>query len=197
MLLLTGLRIHYAGALSWPSYPTAVFLHDLLAAVFVLNAFLSLFYHVTTAEIRQFIPAGAGFLERMLVQARYYVQGIFQRAAHPLARTPQAKLNPLQQVTYLGLLNVLFPVQILTGVFMWVGGRWPEAVAPLGGLAVLAPVHNLGSWLFLSFLLMHVYLTTTGHTLTSNLRAMVDGWDEVETDTAAGAAAQRGGVKHA
>jgi thiosulfate reductase cytochrome b subunit len=198
LLLVTGFRIHFPASLPFLGYPTAVFLHDAVAAVFIVNAFLSFFYHVTTAEIRQFIPAGAGLFERIAVQARYYVQGIFQRAAHPLARTPEAKLNPLQQVTYFGLLNVLFPLQIVTGTLMWVGGRWPELTAPVGGLAIVAPVHNLGSWLFLTFLVMHVYLTTTGHTLTSNLKAMVDGWDEVEAEpTAARAvAAQSRGVEH-
>jgi thiosulfate reductase cytochrome b subunit len=47
----------------------------------------------------------------------------------------------------------------------------------LGGLSLLAPLHNLGSWLFLTFVVVHVYLTTTGHTVTSNLKAMATGWD--------------------
>lgn len=180
LLLLTGLRIHFPWFVPVLGYASAVFLHDLVAVVFIVNASLSLFYHLTTDEIRQYIPAHAGFVQRVLIQARYYVSGIFVRAAHPLAKTPDAKLNPLQQVTYLGLLNGLFPFQILTGALMWIGGRWPEVVTPLGGLTLLGPLHNLGSWLFLTFLVMHVYLTTTGHTLTSNLKAMIDGWDEVD-----------------
>jgi thiosulfate reductase cytochrome b subunit len=91
----------------------------------------------------------------------------------------EQRLNPLQQVTYLTLLNVLFPMQVLTGTLIWGMSRWPDLADRMGGLGVLAPLHNLGAWLFLAFIVLHVYLTTTGHTLTSNLRAMVDGYDEI------------------
>jgi thiosulfate reductase cytochrome b subunit len=180
VLLLTGLSIHFPDGFAILPYATAVFLHNVAAGVFTANAFLSLFYNVASSEIRQFIPQRAGFVPRVLLQVRYYLKGIFERAAHPLAKTPSNKLNPLQQVAYFGLLNVLFPLQIATGALLWAAGRWPALVEPLGGLTVLGPLHNLGSWLFLAFLVMHVYLTTTGHTPTSNLKAMIDGWEEVE-----------------
>ena len=140
----------------------------------------SFFYHLSTAEIRQFIPAGAGLAGRLKAQARYYLHGIFRGAAHPADKSREQKLNPLQQITYAGLLNVLFPLQIGTGALLWLAGNRPGILDPVGGLSVVTPVHNLGSWLFLSFLVAHVYLTTTGHTVMSNLRAMVDGWDEIE-----------------
>ena len=32
----------------------------------------------------------------------------------------------------------------------------------------------------LAFMVPHIYLTTTGHTVSSNLRAMITGWEGVE-----------------
>ncbi len=185
VLLVTGLRIHFPGVWMGPSFQTAVSLHNVAAAILILNAALSLFYHVTTGEIRQFLPHPEGFVRRVVAQALYYTRGIFTGAAHPAAKSRERKLNPLQQVTYAGLLNVLFPMQILTGLLLWVGGVAPAALAPIGGLSVVAPVHNLGSWLFLAFLVAHVYLTTTGHTPTAHLRAMVGGWEAVEGEVEA------------
>jgi thiosulfate reductase cytochrome b subunit len=109
------------------------------------------------------------------------VRGIFRRERHPFAKTRQQKLNPLQQVTYFAILNVLLPLQILTGIVMWGAQRWPEIAARLGGLPFLAPFHTLIAWLFAAFIVMHVYLTTTGHTPLAGIRAMMVGWDEVET----------------
>ncbi len=63
---------------------------------------------------------------------------------------------------------------------MWGVLRWPEIVARMGGLPWLAPFHTLIAWLFAAFLVLHIYLTTTGHTPTANLKAMTIGWDEVE-----------------
>jgi thiosulfate reductase cytochrome b subunit len=46
----------------------------------------------------------------------------------------------------------------------------------------VAPAHNLGSWLFISFFVMHLYLITTGHTPASSLKAMITGYEEIETE---------------
>ena len=49
------------------------------------------------------------------------------------------------------------------------------------GLPILAPAHTLISWLFATFIVMHVYLTTAaGHTPTAGIQSMVTGWDELE-----------------
>jgi thiosulfate reductase cytochrome b subunit len=189
LLALSGLKLHYPTALGALSFQTAVFIHNAMAVVLIGNAFLSLFFHLATGEIRQFVPQPRGLVRRLLAQAWYYGKGIFVGAAHPIPKLPEKKLNPLQQITYFGLLNVLFPLQIATGLLLWVLGKDPNSLSAIGGLTIVAPLHNLGSWLFISFMVMHVYLTTTGHTLSSNLKAMVDGWDEIDADTIEGAVA--------
>ena len=101
-------------------------------------------------------------------------------------------MNPLQQATYLMILNVLLPLQIVTGALMWGAQTWPDVAEQLGGLGFLAPIHTLGAWVFASFIVAHVYLTTTaGHTPAAGVRAMITGWDEVEvSDEAASEAAE-------
>ena len=180
VLMITGFEIHYPATIHLLGFRAAVAVHNVVAAVLVLNAFLSLFYHLASNDIRQFIPKRQGFIQSMLKQMWYYSRGIFIGSPHPTEKNLENKLNPLQQVTYLGLLNVLLPLQVITGILIWVSSRRPELFEAVGGLSFVAPIHNLGSWLFLTFLVMHVYLTTTGHTLTSNIRAMIDGYDEIE-----------------
>jgi thiosulfate reductase cytochrome b subunit len=51
----------------------------------------------------------------------------------------------------------------------------------MGGLVFLAPLHAFGAWLFAAFLLLHVYLTTTGPTPLANIQAMVVGWERMDT----------------
>jgi thiosulfate reductase cytochrome b subunit len=89
-------------------------------------------------------------------------------------------MNPLQQVTYLAILNVLLPLQGITGILMWGVQRWPEFANALGGLPILAPFHTLVAWTFAAFIVMHVYLTTTGHTPLAGIQAMMMGWEDVE-----------------
>ena len=75
---------------------------------------------------------------------------------------------------------MLLPLQIITGVLIWGAQVWPEWAQLLGGLPVLAPLHTLIAWLLASFIVMHVYLTTTGHTVLGGIESMINGWDEVE-----------------
>lgn len=179
-LLASGFAIHWPQRFSWLDFPVAVLVHNTMAWVLILNSGLSLFYHLSTGEIRQFLPQPAGLRRRLVAQALYYVRGIFAGAAHPTQKSPERKLNPLQQLTYAGLLNLLFPLQVLTGVLLWIGGLAPARLGPALGLSFVAPLHNLVAWLFLAFLVMHAYLTTTGRTVTANLKAMINGWETLD-----------------
>jgi thiosulfate reductase cytochrome b subunit len=181
VLIVTGLGIHNAGSGWMGPLPKVVLVHNVAAVVLTVNAFLSLFYHLATVAIRSFIPEPVGFMKRVLEHVSYQSRGIFVGAPHP----PQAateKLNPLQQITYLALLNVLFPVQIVSGTLIWVIGRWPTFATALGGLSIVAPVHNFGAWLFLSFFVLHAYLVTTGRTVGDHLQSMVTGYRTVESE---------------
>jgi len=180
VLIITGLQIHFPGGIRWLGAANAVATHNFFAVVLGLNAFLALFYHLATAAIRQFLPGRQGVAEAVKLQTRYYLRDIFKGLPAPFPRSPERKLNVLQQITYLFLLNVLFPFQIITGVMIWLVGKSPAFAAAIGGLGVIAPLHSLGSWMFISFLVAHVYLSTTGHTVFAHVRGMIEGYEEVE-----------------
>jgi thiosulfate reductase cytochrome b subunit len=179
-LLATGLIIHRPDVFAAFSFSAVVSLHNILAALLVINAALSLFYHLATERIREFVPRPYGFFDDAIRQTQYYLSGIFKGEPHPFDKRPDDRMNPLQKVTYLAILNVLLPLQIVTGALIWGAQKWPEAAAALGGLPLLAPFHSLVAWLFASFIVMHVYLTTTGATPLEAIRGMVTGYEEVE-----------------
>lgn len=182
LLLFTGLIIHKPDLFGIFSFSYVVQVHNILALLLVLNAGLSLFYHLASGEIKQFIPRPRGFFDEAFTQALYYVRGIFRDEPHPIEKTRERKLNPLQQVTYVMVLNVLLPAQIITGALMWGAQRWPGAAAALGGLPWLGPLHTLVAWSFAAFIILHVYLTTTGPTPAANMKAMMMGYEEVLSD---------------
>ncbi|MFZ5809644.1 MAG: cytochrome b/b6 domain-containing protein [Chloroflexota bacterium] len=180
LLLFTGLIIHRPDMFGIFSFRYVVTVHNVMAAILVINAFLSLFYHLVSGEIRQFIPRPYGFFDQAIVQAKFYLQGIFRGDPHPFEKVPEKKMNPLQQATYFGILNILLPLQILTGALMWGVQQWPQVSESFGGLPFLAPFHSLVAWLFGAFIVGHVYLTTTGHEPLAGIKAMIMGWEEVE-----------------
>jgi thiosulfate reductase cytochrome b subunit len=181
LLLVTGLIIHRPDLFAVFPFQGVVIMHNVLWVILGINAALSLFYHLTSGQIKQFIPRPYGFFDDAIVQTRYYLSGIFKHEPHPFEKTPEKKMNPLQQVTYLGILNVLLPLQALTGILMWGVQKWPELAGRLGGLPFLAPFHTLIAWLFAAFIVGHVYLTTTGGPKPlDSIKGMVTGWEEIE-----------------
>lgn len=179
-LLFTGLVIHRPDLFGAFSFRGVVTVHNVLAVILALNAALSLFYHVATDKIRQFIPHPYGFFDDAILQAKYYIGGIFQGEGHPFEKRPDSRMNPIQKATYFMILNVLLPLQGLSGIAMWAVQKYPAFTAALGGLSFLAPFHSLIAWLFATFILVHVYMTTTGATPLEAMRGMITGYEEVE-----------------
>lgn len=180
MLIFSGLIIHKPHIFGMFSFDYVVQVHNVLGFILLINAALALFYTLASGTIRRFFPERDGFIRRSFEQAMFYSKGIFAGDAHPLEKTKQNRLNPLQQITYLAILNILLPAQVITGVLIWGMQEWPHLAAALGGLPVLAPIHTMVAWAFSAFIVMHIYLTTTGETPLSGIKSMISGWEDME-----------------
>jgi Ni/Fe-hydrogenase b-type cytochrome subunit len=180
ILLFTGLIIHRPDLFGAFSFRGVVTVHNVIAVILVVNALLSVFYHIVTERMQEYIPRPYGFFDDAIVQAKYYISGIFKKEPHPFEKRPDSRMNPIQKATYFGILNVLLPLQILTGALMWGVQEFPAVTNLFGGLPILAPFHSLVAWTFATFIIAHVYMTTTGATPLESLRAMVTGYEEVE-----------------
>lgn len=175
-LILTGMAIHYPDRFPvLHSMANAVSWHSWIGFALIANAFLGVFYHLTAEKYHHFLPRMDDFTGAAVQQARFYLYGIFKGEKHPMETDPRRKLNPLQKITYLALLNILLPYQVVTGVLMWGADRWPQLFNRVGGLRILGPAHTLGCYLFLAFLIGHIYLATVGPTPWSHLRSMTIG----------------------
>jgi thiosulfate reductase cytochrome b subunit len=175
-LLASGFQLRFPGLLPGVGFQAALSVHVGLGAFLLVNAGLGLFYFVTSGAISHYLPRPRDPFSLALEQARYYLGGIFRGAPHPFEKTARARLNPLQQLTYLAILNLLLPWQLVSGVLLWLRGG-ELGLAP-GALDRLGPLHALGAWAFAAFLIVHLYLTTTGPTPLAHLRAMVTGWED-------------------
>lgn len=180
ILLFTGLIIHRPNTFGAFSFRGVVTVHNVIAVIVVANALLSVFYHIATERIQEYIPRPYGFFDDAIVQAKYYILGIFKGEGHPFEKTPNSRMNPIQKATYFGILMVLLPLQVLTGALMWSVQKFPIVANRFGGLPFLAPFHSLIAWTFATFIIVHVYMTTTGATPLEAMRAMVTGYEEVE-----------------
>ena len=168
LLAITGFEIH--GSFEFFGYRQAVAYHNAAATGFLILIAFAIFWHFTTGEWRQYIPT-----RRMLrAQIEYYLTGIFRDAPHPTRKTAANKLNPLQKLAYLGLKILVIPVMVCSGLLYMYLRHWLGA----GGLKAVALIHTAGAFFLVAFVLGHIYLTTTGQTPLSNLKAMLTGREE-------------------
>lgn len=175
MLVFTGFEIH--GTSSFVGYETAVVWHNNAAWAFIILIVFAIFWHLTTDEWKNYIPTK----KNLKAQLDYYLVGIFRNAPHPTKKRSLSKLNPLQRLVYFGLKILLIPLMVTTGL-LYMYFHYPVQGFELDSLKFLAIFHTLGAYLLLSFIIIHLYLITTGRTLTSNLNAMLTGWEEMEEE---------------
>ncbi len=174
MLIITGFEIH--GTYSLFGFERAVELHNLFGLTWLVLFAFSVFWLFTTGEWRQYIPTTRKLIDVVL----FYLIGIFQGKPHPVRRSVDAKHNPLQRLAYLGLASLLLPIQMVLGLLNYTYNDWPEwGLDGYLDLGFIAAAHTVLAFLILAFLVFHMYIITTGHTISTHLRAMITGWEEV------------------
>lgn len=178
-LAVTGFEIH--GSISFFGYQNAVKYHNIAAYAFIILILFAIFWHVTTGEWKQYIPT----LTNIKGELNFYLTGIFKNAPHPTRKTVLSKLNPLQKLVYFGLKILVIPVMVVSGI-LYMFYRYPQKGSIVGlkveSLEPIAVVHTAGAFLLIAFIIMHIYLMTTGTTLTSNLKAMLTGYEELDEE---------------
>lgn len=171
-LLFSGFAIHGSHALL--DFRTAVEVHEVAAWLLIALWIFAIFWHFTTGQWRQYIPT----LSDIRRVALYYARGIFIGAPHPYKVTAERKHNPLQRIAYLGVLVLINPLIWISGLLYLFWGRLEPLLPDWLALEAVALAHTGGAFLMLIFLIVHVYLTTTGHTPLAHIRAMITGWEE-------------------
>lgn len=178
-LMLSGFEIH--GSYTFFGFENAVTYHNVAAWAFMILIVFAIFWHFTTGEWKQYIPT----FKNLRSQLDFYLFGIFRKAPHPTKKTVLSKLNPLQRLTYFGLKILVIPIMVISGV-LYMLYRYPQKdgimALNIDGLEVIAILHTIGAFLLVAFVVVHLYLITTGRKVLTNLQAMLTGYEELEDD---------------
>jgi thiosulfate reductase cytochrome b subunit len=174
VLLITGLEVH--GIFQFLGFQTAVDVHNAVGLTWLVAFAFFVFWMFTTGEWKQYIPT----TRKMFSVIRYYSYGIFRGETHPFPKRKEAKHNPLQRLVYLSLAAFLLPFQMFSGFLYWSYNYWQAWGLDWLSLKWIGVLHMFGAINILTFIVVHVYMTTTGHSLSAHIRAMITGWENVE-----------------
>ncbi len=172
-LLFTGFGIH--GFHNLLTFKAAVTLHTGSALALLLLWVFAIFWHLTTGTWRHYVPTSNGLLK----VAKFYAFGIFKGERHPYRKAYWRKHNPLQALSYLALKLFLFPAIWISGLLYLLYSFWG---GPATGEALtwVAMFHTAVAFAILIFVIIHIYLLTTGHSFKEHVMPMISGFDEVE-----------------
>jgi thiosulfate reductase cytochrome b subunit len=155
--------------------------HNATGITWLVSFAFFVFWIFTTGEWRQYVPT----TRKMLAVVRHYAYGIFRGEPHPVPKRREAKHNPLQRLTYLSLAALLLPLQMASGFLYWGYNRWADwGLSTALSLGVVATLHLALAFAILTFVVIHVYMATTGHSPTAHVKAMITGWEDVEEGVA-------------
>lgn len=174
-LAVTGFEVH--DSIHIFGFEKAVLFHRYASYALLVLIGLAIFWHFTTDEWRQYIPTFAN----IKAQVRYYTIGIFLDEPHPTQNDKWRKLNVLQIWTYLAFKILIVPVMVVSGLlYMYHKQINVNEVVVISNLELesIALWHTMGAFVLVAFIILHVYMTTTGDTPTANIKAMITGYEE-------------------
>ena len=114
--------------------------------------------------------------KRVLKQFKYYSFGIFRKETAPYPINKDRKFNPLQKLSYVGVMYFRVPIGILTGYLLLFPEILPEKILGFSGIHFIDLIHIVTGFFLSVFLIVHVYFCTIGKTWSSNFKSMINGW---------------------
>ena len=182
LLVLTGFQLRFPDFFKlFGTFKDAVNLHNFFGFLVLFDYFLWLGFYLARRELaKQYLPTREDLTIGIPQQANYYFARYFFGDPPPFEPSPEAKFNSLQKTAYFGIMFVMLPLQIISGILLWDLKTFHPIIERLGGVRVVDAFHIILAYVFAAFLLVHLYLATLGHTFFSHFKAMIVGYEEVE-----------------
>ncbi|MCU0227085.1 MAG: cytochrome b/b6 domain-containing protein [Bryobacterales bacterium] len=180
-LIVSGLALHYASPTNTIlPFQTARIVHNFTGLALAIAYLVFLLGNRFTPNGKHYIPARRELTEGLWRQLLYYLVGIFRGDPHPHDPRDPQKFNPIQKLTYLGIMYVATPVVIVTGLLLLFPELAPRQIWNMPGVLPAALLHSALGFLLSMFLVGHVYLASTGETIAANYEAMLTGYRSAE-----------------
>ena len=177
LLIWTGVELHFARpGTAGLGFQTSRVLHNAAGILLTFNYLVFLLGNLLTKNGRYYLLNLGDITEGMVRQLRFYVWGIFRGEPHPYPHSEQRKFNPLQKISYTIVMYMILPLMIIGGWLMFFPDKVPEEIIGVPGRLFYALTHTFLGWLLGLFMMVHIYLGTTGNTPTELYKGILTGW---------------------
>jgi len=182
-LIATGISMYYvAPDRVLINFASAVKIHNISGVALSFSYLLFFIGNIVSGNNKYYKMPLKGLGQRLWKQSMYYLFGMFKGEKKPYPPTEHRKFNPLQKIFYVMIMYIGVPLVIISG---W-GLLFPESVIKalfgVSGILITDVLHVATGFFISLFLIIHIYISTVGHTRTSNFKAIVTGYGWIEDE---------------
>ena len=154
LLIISGVSLHFSATSSLIiSKASAIVLHSICGISLTFFYLFYLIFNLFTKNLKNYKIEFKGLYKRIKIHAQYYFLGIFAKKLNPFNPSEGKKFNPIQQIFYLLIMFVLMPLAIISGWLLFFPDKAPGVLGKLGGVAPMAILHIIVSFLLTLFML--------------------------------------------
>lgn len=164
-LLTTG----FAGAVRW---------HNIAAMILTLSYLVFVAGNIISGNGKYYRISKKNLLSDLAKQMKYYLWGMLKREKQPFPVSLENKFNPLEKVAYLLIMYIVLPMLILSGIILFFPDMTIIKLFGAGMFIVTDILHVTLGLLISLFLIIHIYLCTTGIRPSSFFRGIITGYLE-------------------
>ena len=178
LLTVTGIQLRVPGISILGAYGSAVLLHKYAGFAMAASFLLWLGYSVISRNLRQNYLVRGKDITSLYRQARFYMFGIFMGDENPFTPSASDKFNALQKIAYGSVMFLFTPIMVITGVLFSDMFYFRTVIELIRGPRVLDAIHVIVAYVFLLYLVVHIYMSTLGGSALSHIKAMLSGYEE-------------------
>ncbi len=174
ILALSGFNLH--GTFDLAPFPLAVMVHTYAAILLIILWIFTTFWNFTTGQWKHYLPKNKGLFDVI----KFYVYGIILGHPHPYSKGLKRKQNALQSLAYLTFMVIIGPALWLSGIAYLLYGLWSHIDSGQQLFSLVVFVHTAGAFAMITFVAIHIYMTTTGKTVFHYIKTMITGYEKIE-----------------
>ncbi len=182
-LIVTGIQLRISGMASIRPHDPALVLHKYIGWGMTASFIFWLAYILASRTLRRNYSMGVRDIPGIFRQVKYYLITIFKGEGNPFRPSAEGKFNPLQKLAYGCIMGIFAPLLVITGLLFSDILLFRKYVLLWDLAGLLNAVHVAGAYVFVLYLIVHLYMATLGRSAFSHVRAMIAGYEEEPDET--------------
>lgn len=178
VLILTGIQLRAPSVTILESYRYVVLIHKYFGYAMTASFLFWFFYYLIGRGFKKHYLLTLKDIKAIPDQALYYMYYIFKGGENPHTPSMDNRFNPMQKITYSFIMLIVTPVIAFTGILFSDILYFFEWINALGGLRVLDAIHVAAAYVFVFYLIAHLYMSTLGKKFYSHVKSMITGYEE-------------------